>query len=75
MFSGDYSGQEVAVMAQVSKDPTLVKALNKGYDMHLSIARQFYKLPIPEECLNEGHKDYKYYRQKYAVERDRAKTR
>ena len=74
MFSADYSGQEVAVMAQVSRDPTLVKALRNGYDMHLAIANQFYKLGIPEEALSKTHKDYKSYKSKFKNQRTHAKT-
>ena len=74
MFSADYSGQEIAVMAQVSKDPTLIKSLNSGFDMHLAIANQFYDLGIPEECLSKEHSDYDMYKDKFKVERGRAKT-
>lgn len=74
MFSADYSGQEICVMAQESKDPTLVKSLRNGYDMHLAIANQFYDLGIPEECLNTTHEDYETYKEKYKVERSKAKT-
>jgi len=74
MLTADYSGQEVCVMAQVSRDPTLVDALNKGSDMHLKIANQFYELGIPEEALFKTHKDYKMYKEKFYNERNRAKT-
>lgn len=74
MLTCDYSGQEVAVAAQVSKDPTLVESLNKGYDMHLAIANQFYSLGIPEECLSTRHKDYNNYKEKFSEERRRAKV-
>ena len=74
MFSCDYSGQEVAVMAQQSKDPTLVKSLNNGYDMHLAVANTFYNLGIPEEALSKKHTDYEEYKRKYNKERSQAKT-
>ena len=74
MFSVDYSGQEVAVMAQQSKDEGLLKILNKGYDMHLAIANQFYNLGVPEDCLMEDHPEYFYYRSKFSKERGNAKT-
>jgi DNA polymerase I-like protein with 3'-5' exonuclease and polymerase domains len=74
MFSCDYSGQEVAVMAQQSKDPTLVKALNNGYDMHLAVANTFYELKIPEDCLSTKHPEYHIYKEKYSKERSLAKT-
>jgi len=74
MFSCDYSGQEVAVMAQQSKDPTLVKSLNNGYDMHLAVANTFYKLGIPDEALSKQHPDFKGYKAKYDKQRSQAKT-
>ena len=73
MFSVDYSGQEIAVMAQQSKDPTLVKSLNKGYDMHLAIANKFYHLGIPEEALSKQHADYEGYKATHDKARGRAK--
>ena len=73
MFSVDYSGQEVAVAAQYSKDPTLVKALNKGYDMHLAIANKFYELGIPESKLSKTHPDYLKVKERYKKARTRSK--
>ena len=70
----DFSGQEIRVMAEISKDPTLVEALNNGYDMHLAIANQFYKLGIPKECLMETHQDYDTWKKKFKNERTKAKT-
>jgi DNA polymerase-1 len=74
LISCDYSGQEVRVMAQQSKDPTLVDSLIKGQDMHLKVANQFYKLGIPDECLFETHPEYNNYKKKYKTERSNAKT-
>ena len=74
MITCDYSGQEVAVAAQQSKDPTLVDALNKGQDMHLRIANQFYNLGIPDEALFKTHPDYDTYKDKYYNERNQAKV-
>lgn len=73
MFSVDYSGQEVAVMAQQSRDPTLVKSLNNGYDMHLAVANTFYKLGIPDEALSKKHPDYDSYKDKHSKARSTAK--
>ena len=74
MVTCDYSGQEVAVAAEVSKDPTLIDALNKGQDMHLRIANTFYHLGIPEEALYTTNKEYEFYKKKFKTERGRAKT-
>jgi len=74
MITCDYSGQEIRVMAQISKDPTLIEALNNGYDMHLAIANQFYKLGIPEEALSTTGDEYGKYKEKFYKERTQAKT-
>lgn len=74
MITCDYGGQEIRVMAQESKDHTLVDALIKGQDMHLKIANQFYGLGIPEECLYETNEEYEKYKKKFKTERTRAKT-
>jgi DNA polymerase I len=74
LIACDYSGQEVRVMAQQSKDPILIDSLIKGQDMHLKVANQFYQLGIPEECLFESHPEYNTYKKKYKNERSNAKT-
>ena len=74
MFSLDYSGQEICVAAQLSKDETLVKSLNRGYDMHLTVANNTFKLGIPEEALSSTHPDYKSYKEKYGKKRSMAKS-
>lgn len=74
MLTVDYSGQEVAVAAQVSRDPTLVESLCNGYDMHLAIANQFYNLGIPKECLNKSHPDYERYKSEHEDTRKKAKV-
>lgn len=73
MITCDYSGQEIRVMAEISKDSTLVDSLIKGQDMHLRIANQFYNLNIPDECLYTTHKEYKKYKKKFKSERTKAK--
>ena len=70
----DYSGQEIAVMAQVSQDPTLIEALNKGQDLHLRIANQFYQLRIPEEKLYTTHAEYETIKETYKKQRYMAKS-
>ena len=74
MVTADYSGQEVCVMAELSKDETLVKSLNNGYDMHLAVANKFYNLGIPEEALNKTHPDHEEFKAKFDSERTKAKV-
>jgi DNA polymerase I len=74
MITCDYSGQEVCVMAEQSKDDTLVNALRKGYDMHLAIANQFYNLGIPAESLETTNVNYEMYKSKFKKQRTQAKV-
>lgn len=74
MLTADYSGQEVCVLAHVSQDEKLIRALENGYDLHLAIARDFLDLDIPEEALSKTHPEYQKYKDKYSKERGRAKT-
>lgn len=73
IFTADFSGQEIRVMAEISKEPTLVDSLIKGKDIHLAVANQFYNLNIPEEALYEDNKEYKFFKDKYKDERGKAK--
>lgn len=74
IFTSDFSGQEIRVMAELSEDPTLVDALINGKDLHLTIANQFYNLKIPKYALYETNPEYKMYKEKFKNERQTAKT-
>jgi DNA polymerase-1 len=70
----DFSGQELRVLAQVSQDPTMIAAFKNNQDLHLTTAKMFFGLDIPDECLVTTHPKYDYYKTKYKEERDRSKT-
>ena len=70
----DFSGQEIRVMAEISKDPTLVDSLNKGKDIHLSVANQFYNLGIPEEGLFSESVEFEKYKNKFKEQRTVSKA-
>ena len=74
MFSADYSGQEICVMAHLSGDDSMIESLHHGYDLHLSIANQFYSLDIPKDDLSKESPNYKGYKDKFDKERSTAKT-
>lgn len=69
LLSADYSGQELRILAIISRDPTLLNAFKKGYDLHLMTANYVFDLGIKEEKLSKKHKDYKKLRKKYDHER------
>ena len=69
LLSVDYKGQELRILAIISRDPTLLSAFKKGYDLHLLTANYVFELGIRDEQLAESHKDYKKLRKKYDHER------
>ncbi len=74
MVTCDYSGQELRVLAEISQEPVLIDTFNKGKDMHLSTANDFFDLKIPEEALYESSKEHSVYKAKFKAERNKAKT-
>lgn len=74
MFSCDYSSQEICVAAQISKDKTLVEALNKGWDSHLAVANKSYNLGLSEESLFDGSPEHDVAKKVYKKQRGTAKT-
>ncbi|KKK90490.1 hypothetical protein LCGC14_2722510, partial [marine sediment metagenome] len=69
LLSVDYKGQELRILAIISRDPTLLNAFKKGYDLHLMTANYVFNLGIKDDQLAESHKDYKKLRKKYDHER------
>ncbi len=74
MITCDYSGQELRVLAQITGDPALIDTFNKGKDMHLSTANDFFNLGIDEEDLYEGSPKIEDLKEFYKDERNKAKT-
>ncbi len=73
MFTCDFSGQELRVLAELSKDETLIDVFEKGGDLHLTTANGSFNLGIPKEALFSSHPDYKMYKEKFDKDRSRAK--
>jgi DNA polymerase-1 len=74
MITCDYSGQELRVLAEITKDESLIDTFKKGKDMHLSTANDFFNLGIPEEALYETNPKFEEYKKKYKTFRNQAKT-
>lgn len=74
MITCDYSGQELRVLAEVSQEPVLIDTFNKGKDMHLSTANDFFNLGIPEHALYTSNPEHEGYKEKFKSERSKAKT-
>ena len=73
LIAGDYSGEELRVTADLSRDKNLVNTLDKNKDIHLSIVNSWYKLGVPEEALYESHPDYKSFKKQHKAIRDKLK--
>lgn len=74
MITCDYSGQELRVLSEITQEPVLIDTFNKGKDMHLSTANDFFDLDIPEEALYESNPDFDIYKKRFKSERDKAKV-
>lgn len=69
----DYAGQELRILAHISRDNNMVEAFRQGKDLHLAMANQFFKLGIPEEEMISKNPVSKKHAEKYKAERDKAK--
>ena len=65
----DYSGQELRILAIISRDPTLLEAFKKGYDLHLMTANYVFDLGIPQEKLAKTHPEHNKLKKEYDRER------
>jgi len=71
---GDYEGQELRVLAEVSKDKTLIDAFNRDIDVHLFFANWNFKLGLTDEQMCTLYLGYVAIREKYESERYKAKN-
>ncbi len=69
IVSADYSGQELRILAIISRDEILIDAFNKGKDLHLMTGLAVAGIEIDEEMMAESHPDYEKIKEKYAYER------
>jgi DNA polymerase-1 len=70
IITADYSGCEIIVATNLSKDPALIEFYNSGYgDLHGYVASKMFKLPI-ELCLKtedeNGHEVDPHYKKERA---------
>ena len=70
----DFSSQEIRVMAELSQDPSVIKAITDGYDLHLMNANAAFALGILEEHMNTNHSEYKKVKEEYDEYRRRGKV-
>lgn len=70
----DYSGQELRVLAEVSKDANMVAAFNKNYDLHLFTANRVFDLNLDDKCFINGSKEHTEACRKFKEKRHQAKN-
>ena len=62
-LSADYSGQESAITASVSKDPVMIEILSTGGDLHSVVAQACWPELLGNLTVEEIKTQYKSYRQ------------
>lgn len=62
-LSADYSGQESAITASVSKDPVMIEILSSGGDLHSTVAQACWPELLGNLTVEEIKTQYKSYRQ------------
>lgn len=70
----DYSGQELRVLAEVSKDANMVAAFNKNYDLHLFTANRVFNLNLDDKCFINDTKEHTEACGKFKAKRHQAKN-
>ena len=70
----DFTSQEVRVMAKLSKDPAVIKMINRGLDPHLMNANAAFKLGIPDEFMDSNHPKYNDIKEQYDGYRKKGKV-
>lgn len=70
----DYAGQELRVLAEVSKDANMVAAFNKNYDLHLFTANRVFDLKLDDKCFINDTKEHTEACRKFKEKRHQAKN-
>lgn len=74
LIGGDYSGQELRVLGEVSQDETIINAFNNNYDLHLVTANFVFNLQLSNDSLRLGTKENEAATEQYKDKRYKAKN-
>ena len=74
LVKADYSGQELRVLAEVSKDANMVAAFNKNYDLHLYTANRVFNLGLDDKDFINGTPEHEEASGKFKEKRHQAKN-
>jgi DNA polymerase-1 len=74
LIKGDFSGQELRVLAEVSNDSNMLDAFNRNYDLHLFTANRVFNLGLSEQDFVDGSDAHREACAKYKQKRHQAKN-
>jgi len=74
LVGGDYSGQELRVLAEITKDATMIDAFNRNLDLHLMTANSAFNLGLSEKSLENDTPEHKEAKSRFTSERDKGKN-
>lgn len=73
-IKSDYSGQELRVLAEVTRDANMVSAFNKNYDLHLFTADRVFNLALPSMAFINDTEAHSTAVEKFKQKRHQAKN-
>jgi len=71
---GDYAGQELCWLGEVTQDKNLINDIKNGVDIHLAVAKRIFDLNFHSDCLIKNNPEYPEIKTIYKKERYRAKN-
>jgi DNA polymerase-1 len=74
LVKGDYSGQELRVLGEVTNDDTMVDAFQNNRDLHLTTANHIFSLDLSMEALTDGTEEHDKATGEYKQKRHQAKN-
>jgi DNA polymerase-1 len=74
LVGGDYSGQELRCLGEVSGDEKIIESFRNGFDLHLVTANFIFELGLLPCSLEEGTPEHKAASITYNTERYKAKN-
>ncbi len=74
LIVGDYSGQELRLLAEETQDPTLLTAFHKEMDLHLVTANLLFDLGLTDGQMIKGSSGFDEIVEQYKDERHKGKN-
>lgn len=74
LVGGDYSGQELRGLGEVSQDERILESFKRNFDLHLVTANYIFDLGLTENSLVDGTEGHNGAKRLYKAERYKAKN-